>query len=117
MTIILVIMEAVPPFAIVYAPITRAHVRSIEPRYYSLIRETIEQQVTHQPLVQTRNRKPLKRSAVFDDAEATWELRFGPRNKFRVFYSVNAEERTVFILAIGIKIGNHLSIGGEEITL
>jgi mRNA-degrading endonuclease RelE of RelBE toxin-antitoxin system len=110
-------MEAPSSFAIIYAPSTREHVRSIEPKYYSLIRATIEQQVIHQPLVQTRNLKPLKRSAVFDDQEATWELRFGPRNMFRVFYSVNTEERTVSILAIGIKSGNHLSIGGEEITL
>jgi len=48
---------------------------------------------------------------------AYWEIRFGPDNRFRVFYSVELENRQVFILAIGIKRGNSLIIGREEINL
>jgi hypothetical protein len=49
--------------------------------------------------------------------EGEWELRFGPDNRFRVFYAVDMEHHEVYILAIGIKKGNRLFIGGEEIRL
>ncbi len=42
---------------------------------------------------------------------------FGPHNRFRVFYEVDSEEQTVQVLAIGLKEGNQLFIGGEEIEL
>jgi len=48
---------------------------------------------------------------------ADWEIRFGPDNRFRVFYLVEQESRQVFILAIGVKRGNRLIIGREEISL
>jgi len=44
-------------------------------------------------------------------------LRFGPNNSFRVFYDVNHEEKTVSVLAIGVKKGNRLFIGGQEFEL
>jgi hypothetical protein len=49
--------------------------------------------------------------------EATWELRFGSDNRFRVFHAVSHERREVQILAIGAKQGNRLMVGGEEIRL
>jgi mRNA-degrading endonuclease RelE of RelBE toxin-antitoxin system len=49
--------------------------------------------------------------------EADWELRFGPKNRFRVFYTVNPERREVYILAIGVKERKRLFIGREEIEL
>jgi mRNA-degrading endonuclease RelE of RelBE toxin-antitoxin system len=106
-----------PPYNLLYAPATRLHVRAIEAKYYSLIRQTIEQQLSFQPDTPTRNRKPLKRAALFGDQEATWELRFGPSNMFRVFYTLGPEENTVAILAIGVKNGNRLFIGNTEISL
>jgi mRNA-degrading endonuclease RelE of RelBE toxin-antitoxin system len=48
---------------------------------------------------------------------ATWELRFGPKNSFRVFYEVNHEEKIVSVLAIGVKEANRLFIGGQEFEL
>jgi hypothetical protein len=107
-------MEPRQPFTLIYAPITRNHLRTIETRYYSVIRTTIEQQLGYEPDVTTRNRKPLKRPVFF---EATWELRFGPGNRFRVFYDIDPARRVVAILAIGVKRGNRLFIGGEEIRL
>jgi mRNA-degrading endonuclease RelE of RelBE toxin-antitoxin system len=101
-------------FTILYAPITRTHLRAIEAKYYSLIRTTIEARLSHEPDAPTRNRKPLKRPVFF---EATWELRFGAGNRFRVFYDVDQTQRVVAVLAIGIKRGNRLLIGGEEIRL
>ena len=48
---------------------------------------------------------------------ATWELRFGANNRFRVFYEVDAAEQMVFVLAIGVKDREKLIVGGEEIEL
>jgi hypothetical protein len=36
---------------------------------------------------------------------ATWELRFGPNNRFRVLYEVDGGEQIVWVLAVGIKEG------------
>jgi hypothetical protein len=102
------------PFTIIYAPLTRIHLRAVEPKYYLLIRTTIEKRLSYEPDVKTRNRKPLKRPVFF---AATWELRCGPGNQFRVFYDIGQEQHVVSILAIGIKRGNRLFIGGEEIRL
>jgi hypothetical protein len=54
----------------------------------------------------------LEQPAVFG---ATWELRFGPANKFRVLYNVEGQQ--VLILAVGVKDKNRLIVGGEEVEL
>jgi hypothetical protein len=107
-------MKPKQAFTIIYAPITHIHLRVFEAKYYALIRTTIEARLSYDPDVTTRNRKPLKRPVFF---EATWELRFGPGNRFRVFYDIDQKQKLVAILAIGIKRGNRLLIGGEEIRL
>jgi len=58
----------------------------------------------------TRNRKPLKKPTAF---RAEWELRFGPKNRFRVFYAVKDGE--VILLAFGEKVRNRVFIEGEEV--
>lgn len=103
-----------PPYEIIYAPIVKSHIKALGRQYYSLIRRTIEEQLVFTPLQETRNRKPLKRPSFFG---ATWEIRFGPNNRFRVFYQVAPAKRKVFILAIGEKHGSLLKIGGEEIEI
>jgi hypothetical protein len=71
---------------------------------------TIEAQLAHEPLVETRNRKPLRPNPI-----APWELRIGD---IRVFYEVNAGQPSVVnILAIGQKEGSILRIEGREIKL
>ena len=102
------------PFSLVYDPEVKEHLRAIEPRYYGLIRSTIEEQLLYEPATETRNRKPLKRPVVF---EAEWELRFGPENRFRVFSALDFERREVQILAIGTTRRNRLFIGEEELEL
>jgi len=67
----------------------------------------------HEPDVVTRNRKPVRAPAAF---QAEWELRFGPNNRFRVFYQIDHASREVRIVAIGVKERNRLFVGGEEIT-
>jgi hypothetical protein len=108
----MVTMKSKRLFEIVYAPIVKGHVEAIDRKHHSLIREAIETQLGHQPDVETRNRKPLKRPIIFG---ATWELRFGPNNRFRVFYHVNRRIGQVFILAIAEKKRDRLVIGEEEI--
>jgi hypothetical protein len=107
-------MSAGAVFTLIYAPITRAHLRTIERKYYPLIRSEIETLLRHEPDVRTRNRKPLKRPAL---SGATWEVRCGPDNRFRVLYRVSRDALQVIILAIGEKVGERLYIGGEEIKL
>jgi len=63
--------------------------------------------------VETRNRKPVRPPAAF---EAEWELRFGPANRFRVFYQIDHTNRQVRIVAVGVKDRNRLLVGGEEVT-
>ena len=101
-------------FTIVYAPITKQHLRAIDPKYYSLIRTAVEAQLAFEPTRETRNRKPLKRPVFF---AATWEIRVGPDNRFRVYYDVNVERRIVAVLAIGLKQGEKIVIGGKEMKL
>jgi mRNA-degrading endonuclease RelE of RelBE toxin-antitoxin system len=99
---------------LLFAPETIAHLRAIPSKHHGLIRQALEGQLSHTPELETRNRKPLEQPAPFG---ATWELRFGPDNRFRAFYEIDEEEHAVWILAIGLKEGNRLCIAGEEFEL
>ncbi len=101
-------------FTLIFDPEVKDHLRAIESKYHSLIDEKIQEQLRFEPDSETRNRKPLERPAP---ADAGWELRFGPDNRFRVFYEIDTENHEVVILAIGIKEKNRLFIGGEEAEL
>jgi mRNA-degrading endonuclease RelE of RelBE toxin-antitoxin system len=74
-----------------------------------MILDEIERQLTYQPNVETRNRKPLCAHPLGE-----WELRI---DKFRVFYDIDTENETVLVKAVGIKIGNKLFIRGKEFPL
>jgi hypothetical protein len=110
----MVIMARRRPFALVYDPEVKTHLHTIEPHHRNLSRIAIEEQLRFEPERETRNRKPLMRPVVF---EATWELRCGPDNRFRVFYEVNHIRQEVQILAIGVKDRNRLRVGKQEIPL
>jgi mRNA-degrading endonuclease RelE of RelBE toxin-antitoxin system len=103
------------PFDLVYDQEIRQHLSAIERKHHSLIRQAIIEQLAYEPNVQTRNRKPLSTSAEF--GEATWEIRFGPNNHFRVFYRIDVSKREVCVLAIGVKKRNQLWIGVERFEL
>jgi addiction module RelE/StbE family toxin len=57
---------------------------------------SIEQQLSHQPLEATRNRKPLH-----GQEEPIWELRVGT---YRVFYDVEESERRVIVRTVRRKL-------------
>ena len=107
-------MARPPKYTFKYARQIYEHMDFIESKHHRLIAATIKQQLSHTPESKTRNRKPLREPAVFG---ATWELRFGLNNTFRVFYEVDRAEAVVTILAIGVKEGNRLFIGGKEFEL
>ena len=91
-------------FDLIYDQEIRQHLAAIERKHHSLIRQTITQQLTYEPNIETRNRKPLTSSAEF--GEATWEIRFGPNNRFRVFYRTHEAKQEVRVLAVGVKKRN-----------
>ncbi len=101
-----------PKFGLIFAPEAVGHLRAIDRKYYELIEKTLDAQLGFTPERETRNRKPLDQPAPFG---ATWELRFGPNNRFRAFYEIDLAEKVVWILAIGFKEGNRLIAGREEI--
>jgi mRNA-degrading endonuclease RelE of RelBE toxin-antitoxin system len=107
-------VEPNEPFFLDFAPIVYEHMAAIDAKYDALIRKKIGEQLTHEPDVETRNRKPVRPPAAF---QAEWELRFGPNNRFRVFYQIDLEHRRVRVVAIGEKDRNRLFVGGEEVTL
>ena len=101
-------------YELVYDPEVRKHISKIEQKYHALIRRQIRSRLMFEPETETRNRKPLLRPSVLGSA---WELRFGPDNRFRVFYEADHALNQVYILAVGVKIKDRLFVGGEEFDL
>ena len=105
------VMAKKPPYSLVYADAVVDHLEAIEAKNHTAIFAAIESQLLYEPDVQTRNRKPLERPVEFG---ATWELRCGPQNRFRVFYAIEPNDQTVRIVAIGVKDRSRLFLGGAE---
>ena len=98
------------PCAVEFAESVEGHFRTLTARERVTILDAIDRQLLHEPLKETRHRKPLRPNPI-----APWELRVG---QLRVFYEVaGAESRVVRILAVGRKRRNALIIGGKEIRL
>jgi mRNA-degrading endonuclease RelE of RelBE toxin-antitoxin system len=96
--------------SIEFAESVKEQLRSLPARQRALILDFIEKQLMHEPLTETRNRKPMRPNPL-----APWELRL---YNLRVFYEVAADEPNVVrILAIGEKKGDKLFIGGKEVQL
>lgn len=97
-------------YSVEFAESVKEQLQALPARQRALLLDSIEQQLVHEPLTETRNRKPLRPNPI-----APWELRVG---NLRVFYDVVAEEPNVVrVLAIGEKKGNKLFIAGKEVQL
>ena len=97
-------------YRVEFAKSVEGHFRTLTGRERSTVLGAIERHLLHEPLKETRHRKPLRPNPV-----APWELRVGP---LRVFYEVaGMESGVVRILAVGRKDRNVLTIGGKEIRL
>jgi mRNA-degrading endonuclease RelE of RelBE toxin-antitoxin system len=98
------------PYRIEYSPVTERHIRVLTARQRAVLFDAVDEQLAHEPAVETRNRKPMRPNPV-----APWELRIG---ELRVYYNVEEEpERRVTILAVGVKERNRVLIGGQEVEL
>jgi mRNA-degrading endonuclease RelE of RelBE toxin-antitoxin system len=104
------------PYTIEFADAAIEHLRSLTAGERATIVDAIDEQLSYEPLLETRNRKPLRPNPI-----ATWELRVG---LLRAFYDITSPEPlsaqtsgVVRIMAIGKKVRNVLWIGGEEIDL
>jgi mRNA-degrading endonuclease RelE of RelBE toxin-antitoxin system len=72
--------------------------------------DMIERQLVSQPMIETRNRRPLRPNPV-----AEYRLRVGA---LRVYYDVRGEpERLVIVKAVGVKVRDRVSVGGIEVKL
>lgn len=107
-------MSKRPNYSLIYAPEVHAHIKSVERRYLRLLEEAIKEQLLFTPDQKTRNRKPLEETP--GPFGATWELRCGPSNRFRVFYEIVLNRREVWILAIGAKVRDKLHFAGKEFS-
>ena len=112
--IIMDIMARRRPYTLAFASEVTKHLRAMDAKHHALIREKIGEQLRFEPATETTNRKPLRPPAPFG---ATWEIRFGPDNRFRVLYDIDQENHVVQIMAIGEKQRERLFIGGEEVQL
>lgn len=98
------------PYEIRFAKGVKRHLETLTARERSTALGAIERQLSHEPLVETRNRKPLRPNPV-----APWELRV---SNLRVFYEVvPGNPGVVRILAVGKKDGNIVRIADKEIKL
>ena len=98
------------PYEIRFAADVRQQLEALTARERSTALVVIERQLSHEPLVETQNRKPLRPNPV-----APWELRI--RN-LRAFYEVvPGDPEVVRIVAVGKKKGNVVRMAGKEIEL
>ena len=98
------------PYRIEYSPDAEDHLRGLTARQQTIVLDTVDVQLVHQPTVETRNRKPMQPNPI-----APWELRIG---NLRVYYDVEEDpEPEVYIRAVGVKERNRVRIGKEVIEL
>ena len=69
----------------------------------------LEEQLSQEPAIETRNRKRLRPNQL-----AEWELRV---DRFRVFYDIDSENQLIKVEAVGYKEGSRLFIHGKEYQL
>jgi mRNA-degrading endonuclease RelE of RelBE toxin-antitoxin system len=96
-------------YRIEYRPIVKLHFRTLTARQRSIVLDSVDEQLSYEPTVITRNRFLMR-----PDSIATWELRIG---ELRVYYDVEEDpEQVVYILSVGVKEGNLVRIGTEVIS-
>lgn len=97
-------------YRIEYSPDAERHLHILTVRQQVIALDEVDRQLTYQPAVETRNRKPMRPNPV-----APWELRVG---NLRVYYDVQERpSRVVRVLAVGVKQRNSVRIGKEIVNL
>lgn len=86
------------PFTIEIVESACDELQAIKSFFRTQIIDAIDEQLTREPTVETKNRKVLVGfRANFEHAEPVWELRVG---QYRVYYDVNGESMTVIVRAV-----------------
>jgi mRNA-degrading endonuclease RelE of RelBE toxin-antitoxin system len=86
------------PFTIAITEPAYDELQAIKSFYRTQIIDAIDEQLTHEPTVETRNRKILIGfQSNFKHGDPVWELRVG---QYRVYYDVSEESMTVIVQAI-----------------
>jgi mRNA-degrading endonuclease RelE of RelBE toxin-antitoxin system len=97
-------------YQIEYTDAAIEHLKFLTTRQQRTVLDTVDEQLKYEPLVETRNRKPMEPNSL-----VTWELRIG---NLRVYYNVEVNTvSVVYIQAVGVKNRNRVRIGQEEIEL
>ena len=97
-------------YRIEYSPVVEGHLRALSARQRSMVFDAVERQLSNQPDVETRNRKPMRPNPL-----APWELRVGD---LRIYYDVHRQPNPVVqVLAVGLKQRNCVRVGNEVIEL
>ncbi len=95
------------PFRVEYSPEAESHLRALTARQRAIVLDAVDEQLAHEPLVETRQRKPMRPNPL-----APWELRIG---NLQVYYDV--EDVVVSVRAVGLKLRNRVRIGGKVVSL
>jgi mRNA-degrading endonuclease RelE of RelBE toxin-antitoxin system len=90
------------PDTIEIADVAYDELQSIKVFYRRQIFHAIDEQLAHEPTMETKNRKILTGvQPNFEHELPVWELRVG---EYRVYYDVNEELKTVSIRAVRQKL-------------
>jgi mRNA-degrading endonuclease RelE of RelBE toxin-antitoxin system len=93
-------------FAIKITDSALKDLQSLKKNEQVTVLDSISRQLVSEPLVQTRNRLPLRPNDL-----AQWELRVG---HLRVFSDADGENEVVLVKAVGWKEHNQLFLRGRE---
>lgn len=96
-------------FTIVFTDSAEEDLRYFAKRDQKSIAQKIEEQLLHEPLVETRNKGPMRPNQL-----AKWRIRHG---KYRILYDVDEENQIVTVKAIGVKQRERFYLRGEEYEL
>ena len=85
-------------YEIVFAPSVVKDLKAVRMFDRARIMDEIEEQLSQEPAVETRNRKLMPHlEPPFEAVPPIWELRVG---QYRVFYDVGREDQKVYVRAV-----------------
>ncbi len=93
-------------YTVEYTPKATEDLKWFSKREQKIIIDGIDDNLTYEPTVKTRNRKQMRPNDV-----AEWELRLGD---FRILYNVDEIVRIVEVQRVGEKRGNRFLFRGRE---
>ena len=97
-------------YRIEYSPAAVTHIEVLSTSQRTAVLDGVDRQLSANPTVVTRNRKPMRPNSI-----APWELRLG---SLRVYFDVFSEpEPLVVVLAVGVKERNAVRIGNKVVEL